>query len=137
MVHFKDKPKFHKRSYDTESLLEFCFKKGVPLETVQVLMNEMSVLENSTLHEQEQVSSNDCCSVIVVLEDCQLFCQVIQHNISFHWTEQFCSMLHRMHTTKRLRFLILELQGTITKRPCRDFDTKGYVQCRSGIFKRQ
>ena len=51
----KDETKFGKRDYEIESLLQFCFTKGVSVETVQTLMNEISSLGESALHEQEQV----------------------------------------------------------------------------------
>ena len=51
----KDEIKFGERDYEIESLLLFCFTKGVSVETVQTLMNEISSLGESTLHEQEQV----------------------------------------------------------------------------------
>ncbi|KAL9986739.1 hypothetical protein ACROYT_G000926 [Oculina patagonica] len=51
----QDKDGFHKKGYELEDLLKFCFKKGIPLETVKALMNEICVLENCrTLHELEQ-----------------------------------------------------------------------------------
>ena len=52
----QDDKRFHgTKGYGTSDLLPFCFKKGVPLETVKVLLNEMTILEKSTLHEVEQV----------------------------------------------------------------------------------
>ena len=59
----QDKTKFNRKGFDMSSLLVFCFKKGVPLETVKVLLNEISILKNSTLHEQEQVLRNHNCLV--------------------------------------------------------------------------
>ncbi|XP_015763135.1 PREDICTED: ankyrin-1-like [Acropora digitifera] len=50
----EDEIKFGERDYEIESLLLFCFTKGVSVETVQTLMNEISSLGESTLHEQEQ-----------------------------------------------------------------------------------
>ncbi|XP_073244839.1 poly [ADP-ribose] polymerase tankyrase-like isoform X3 [Porites lutea] len=51
----EDDKRFHRtKGYGTSDLLPFCFKKGVPLETVKVLLNEMTILEKSTLHEVEQ-----------------------------------------------------------------------------------
>ena len=52
----QDDKRFHgTKGYGTSDLLPFCFKKGVPLETVKVLLNEMTILEKSTLHEVGQV----------------------------------------------------------------------------------
>lgn len=51
----QDETKFGGRGHDLSELLHFCFKKGVPLETVKVLMSEVCALERSTLHEAEQV----------------------------------------------------------------------------------
>lgn len=51
----QDETKFGGRGHDLSELIHFCFKKGVPLETVKVLMSEVCTLERSTLHEAEQV----------------------------------------------------------------------------------
>ena len=55
LPNLQDDKRFDQKGYDTSDLLSFCFKKGVPLETVKVLLNEMTILEKSTLHDEEQV----------------------------------------------------------------------------------
>ena len=60
---FKDDRKFDNKDYETSNLLEFCFKKGVSVETVKALMNEISILGESTLLDQEQV----CGEIVIFL----------------------------------------------------------------------